>query len=742
MENNPYVFSNFTEDELKLLKKCKAKTKPDESIYSHSYRCYNLSAKILEKFFISKSVIEYEKIKIELDIIKDICAFHVLLHDLGKSDSRFQDKIDGRTKSCPPHALLSLEKAKEKLIERTKNYDISEEQKKLLIYISLLSIASHHSDYHRDIYKKNEHEPAYQILKEIVNHLDELKYPNYYISPEIKFLYIFFNGVLRMSDWISSGNLEIKNLFFENHIELSKRIKLYLKLKNFSLYDHQKYFKTNFNCGFMRLPTGDGKTETALLANFPINKVIYTLPTVTTVESMRHRFEECFYKENVSFSHHLLFLSLYDEGRLNEEILHQYSMKKIVVTTIDKVLLSLMNYRHYPMLQMGLNNSYLIIDEIHSYSPYTLSLILNGLEYLKRYHNTKILVMSATLPKIIENELIKRIGAEELIDKKIVEERYKGKRKVNLRKDFIEEDIESNTKNILEMFKKGKKVLVVLNTVNKAKKIYEILKNENNLKWGDEIFLIHSRFNHDDKKEKNNFLEKLKQNKDKKGFVLIATQIVEVSLDIDFDVMFTEVSPFDSLVQRCGRVNRKGKKGACDVFLFSPERELPYKREQIEATKKILSNFKLETEMDFLTANDEYYNDIEDFYRKEFDKKPLEDFKGIERSNFGEELTRTRESFITLPVIPTGENNEIYTKVKEYVNILDNLSSYKKDKKLEINRFVLGNIVEVPIYVAKGDLKVKAVDQEIRDKFGVIFINATYNSETGIISKKQGGIIF
>jgi len=741
MENNPSIFSNyFNEDELKLLKESKAKSS-GESVYEHSYKAYNLSTKILEKSFISKSVIDSEKIKIEQNIIKDVCAFHVFLHDLGKTDPGFQNEINGKNKSSVPHALLSLEKAKEKLEEITKNYDISEEQKKLLISISLLSIASHHSDYYRDIYKEYNDEPAYEILKESMDYFDDLKYPDYYPPSEIKFLYTFFNGILRMSDWISSGNLDIKNLFFEDQKELSEKVKSYLKLKNFSLYNHQKNFKTNFNCGFMRLPTGDGKTETALLANFPFNKLIYTLPTVTTVESMRHRFEECFGKENVSFSHHLLFLTLYDEGRLNEEILHKYSMKKVVVTTIDKVLLSLMNYVHYPMLQMELNNSYLVVDEIHSYSPYTLSLILNSLEYLKKYHNTKILVMSATLPKIIENELKKRIDAEELIDNNTVEERYKEKRRVKLRKDFIDNKIDESIDDIVEMFKKGKKVLVVVNTVNKAKQIYEVLKNERHLKWRDEIFLIHSRFNQDDKRKNNDFLEKLKQNKDKKGFVLIATQIIEVSLDIDFDVMFTEISPFDSLVQRCGRINRKGKKEICDVFLFSPEIELPYKKEQIKVTKEILSNFEPETEMDFLTANDEYYNRLEDFYKKEFDKNPLDDFKGIEKSKFGEELTRTRDSFITVPVIVTGENNEIYTKVKEHVNKLNNLPSDEKDKKLEIIRFVLGNIIEVPIYIAK-DKNLEIFDEEIFDKFRITFINASYNPETGIIPKKQGGIIF
>jgi len=111
---------------------------------------------------------------------------------------------------------------------------------------------------------------------------------------------------------------------------------------------------------------------------------------------------------------------------------HEYNIKKTVVTTIDRILLALMNYRHYPLLEISLNNSYLIVDEIHSYSPFTLSLIFDALEYLKKNHNTKILVMSATLPKLIEEELKKRLNAQEILPQIMIEKRYSDRKRVKM----------------------------------------------------------------------------------------------------------------------------------------------------------------------------------------------------------------------------------------------------------------------------------------------------------------------
>ena len=81
--------------------------------------------------------------------------------------------------------------------------------------------------------------------------------------------------------------------------------------------------------------------------------------------------------------------------------------------------------------------------------------------------------------------------------------------------------------------------------------------------------LFHSRFIEQDRQEREERI--VEGNQKTSGFVAVVTQIVEVSLDIDYDVMFTQVAPVDALVQRFGRVNRKGQKGLVPVYVFQPD---------------------------------------------------------------------------------------------------------------------------------------------------------------------------
>ena len=92
------------------------------------------------------------------------------------------------------------------------------------------------------------------------------------------------------------------------------------------------------------------------------------------------------------------------------------------------------------------------------------------------------------------------------------------------------------------------------NTIAKAREIFDLLDEDISL---ENRMLYHSQFILQDKKNKENLLEGLKSRNN--GFVAVCTQIVEVSLDIDFDILYTENAPIDAIIQRLGRVNRKGK---------------------------------------------------------------------------------------------------------------------------------------------------------------------------------------
>ncbi len=172
--------------------------------------------------------------------------------------------------------------------------------------------------------------------------------------------------------------------------------------------------------GYFRLPTGDGKTETSLLATPPdeASKVVYSLPpTITTTEAMRRRFESIFGRDNVSFSHGMLFLSLYHRGELDGKLIHRYAMRPVFVSTVDQVLLAFLNYPRFPVREFALRGgAHWIVDEIHAYTPpFTLSLILDGIEYAAKHLGTKVTVMSATLPGPLREELEKRGGLKELL---------------------------------------------------------------------------------------------------------------------------------------------------------------------------------------------------------------------------------------------------------------------------------------------------------------------------------------
>ncbi|MEO0253715.1 MAG: CRISPR-associated helicase Cas3', partial [candidate division WOR-3 bacterium] len=112
---------------------------------------------------------------------------------------------------------------------------------------------------------------------------------------------------------------------------------------------------------------------------------------------------------------------------------------------------------------------------------------------------------------------------------------------------------------VVEEAQNGKRVLFILNTVRQAQKVYEKIKDKNT---SIKVCLLHSRFTYEDRKNKEFEITRQefknpKPDYEKEGKILIATQIVEASLDIDADILFTEICPLDALVQRMGRVLRR-----------------------------------------------------------------------------------------------------------------------------------------------------------------------------------------
>jgi CRISPR-associated endonuclease/helicase Cas3 len=240
------------------------------------------------------------------------------------------------------------------------------------------------------------------------------------------------------------------------------------------------------------------------------------------------------------------------------------------VGTVDQALLGMINVKHFFVRQFALAGKVVVIDEVHSYDTFTGSLVHALIKRLLELRCTVIL-LSATLTRTRLSSLVSAAGAS-LCDEKIpayprltsvVEATANSipivpppNKTVSIA--FAPEDIAANAAHAIEKAKAGACVLWVLNTVARAQEAFCAAKAH--VEDGScEIGLLHSRFLFCDREEKEaRWTSVLGKSSDHrpKGCVLVSTQIVEQSVDIDADYLITDLAPMDMFLQRIGRLWR------------------------------------------------------------------------------------------------------------------------------------------------------------------------------------------
>ena len=256
--------------------------------------------------------------------------------------------------------------------------------------------------------------------------------------------------------------------------------------------------------------------------------------------------------------------------------------KPITVTTIDHVIYSFVHGFSQSDFALGnLQTSVMIFDEVHYYEENTLNHLYTLFGFLKEMNIPHIL-MSGTLPNFITDKLpsynmfIDNEGLPlESFSIEYYDECLVRTDSFNFNEDLLNE-IQSNDN-------KGLKQFFIFNTVKRAQTFYFKLKS---ILPNTKIILYHSQFTHNHRVQKEN--EILDYASKNNGFILIATQVIEISLDISADVIYTELAPPDALGQRGGRLNRKRKEGSFKMKLFNSESNLPYDEELINKTKEFL----------------------------------------------------------------------------------------------------------------------------------------------------------
>lgn len=523
---------------------------------------------------------------------------------------------------------------------------------------------------------------------------------------------IKIKGYLHKCDYSASSGYtaEYENNFLEKSLE-NVLNKWKLDNQDASWNELQQYCIENKNENIIAIAqTGMGKTEAGLLW-ISDNKGFFILPIRTAINAIYDRTKKYIssyggnLEEQLGLLHsssleYLLLQSEDDKYDDKDEYIDKKEDKEIIeyekiakqlslpinVSTIDQLFDFVYKYPAYELKLTTLSYSKIVIDEIQMYGPDLLAYLVYGLERIVE-QGGKVAILTATLPPFVKELLSKNIKF------KIKEGGFTDNSKRHNLK-ILDKRIDSNDicdkymEN--EKLNKSNKILVVCNSITQAQNLYEeisdILGNKN-------LHILHSKFIKCERLSKESeiieFGKTYKDNKsnelDKQSGIWISTSIVEASLDIDFDYLFTELQDLNSLFQRLGRCNRKGKKDSSEnnCYIYT----------QID-------------ERSFING-DRGYIDKDIF---ELSKEAISLWEGQISEKEKIELIN---KYLTMDKI---KNSNYITQYKHTYNFIKNLTpdTFKSDE-VKLRNILSKDIIPSPIYHEyNGDIK--ELEEKLKDK--------------------------
>lgn len=704
--------------------------KPDKTIGQHSNELIE-QAKLLYKLGYIKSD----------DLYSDLLV-SCLKHDNGKANSQFQKRITKGGNFQPeqeiPHNILS-----------TFFIDKSECINPVSVYFAVLF---HHCNKEFPVTVFNQNREliekflaefgfdtnSYNKMKRNIKKIKALFETE--LSDEEKQYAVLLKGLLHKCDYSASAGLDCEKV----NDFLTESLNNWKNTRNIHYNELQEFCIKNTDSNLIvTAPTGMGKTEAGLLWCGD-NKCFFVLPLKTAINAMYGRIKDLCgkdFKERVALVHSDMKSYYLEDSIINGKnydfVYAQYSKQlslPITVCTPDQIFDFALKYAGYEYKLAVASYSKFIIDEIQMYSPDVLAAVIYAIKMIHTLGG-KVAVLTATLPPFVKNELEKIFGE----DVKTADFSDKGKLKHNVK--VQEKALQSD--DIIKIFNdtkcdKVKKYLVVCNSIDIANKMYLKLKNS---EINADINLFHSNFTKNDRKTKENAIlaasEKTNESMNIPE-IWISTSVVEASLDIDFDILITELSDLFSLFQRFGRVNRKGNKDFssynCFVFTEIQGNAHHFVDDAIHSLSKqaILSVDGIISEVLKKELIDEYlsvekiekskyfqeYRKIYKYYKENVDYLSLkkDGIRSIDRSD----------------AVPIDVYNQNESAIEKALEVLKS-DTYSRDDKLKANEEILGFTVSVPKFRI-DDYEIKKLKMPYTE---LPVINSSYDSECGIRFDKE-----
>lgn len=420
-------------------------------------------------------------------------------------------------------------------------------------------------------------------------------------------------GIMITSDWIASNNYVFDNQPYKNIDEFLKSRKLQaLKfLNNEGLIRQQIPVMQNFRsafgfngrpvqndvekivhkndikCMLIESDCGSGKTEAALYAaavlgnRSGLSGIYMGLPTGVSAEAIQDRVDEFLTSHDMRntklYTSKSMLLREPDEKPVWTDMSRQRLLAASAVGTVDQVMTAARLVRFESVRMNGLASKVLIIDEIHAYDAYMLAVIKDLLKICGEL-GVPVIMLSATLPISTKSDLLGVLGDGNIElhngypvisyvtkDGRVhehVSRQYMPDKKISCELLPILNDNDKIARYAVDAVKDGGCECVIMNTVADAICVYDKIKK--NKKNDCKIILYHSRMtiNARDKTSRK-ILAMCGKDRTKRPerVIIVGTQVLEQSLDIDVDYMITAICPIDLLFQRIGRYHRHGDAG-------------------------------------------------------------------------------------------------------------------------------------------------------------------------------------
>lgn len=557
------------------------------------------------------------KVAEHLGLNTNVARLGAILHDIGKCHPVFQNQLKGDRPLKPfRHELASLfflhglkENYTHPLIEMIVGHhkSIKNDSKERGI-LDLVNNEPNIIDYHLKDWE-NWMPIAIDILNSHdvkINHFskEEALETFYLVEDYCEEVYrnkrgpSIWRGLLMGADYFASAmidetEVQVKNLFQVPDLKFFNRQH---ELYPLSLMKSD----SNKQHTIVVAPTGAGKTD--FLLRRCKERVFYTLPFQASINAMYKRLKTDLLHDNPDLDIRVLHGASSLIGKEDNETdpsLQELIGSAVKVLTPYQIAGIALGSKGYESIIVDIQGSDVILDEVHTYSDTSQALILKIIAVLKSL-NCRIHVGTATMPSMLYDKIIDLLEPENVYEVKLPEEKLNDfDRHVVHKLDSWEDGVDL----IGDVTQDNQKLLIVCNRVDKAQELYSQICKE----YPDtDKLLLHSRYKRKDRNEKEKLLMGLdsegksieKFNTSPSSCIVVSTQVVEVSLDISFDVMITECAPLDSLTQRFGRINRKRTSETIGsfkpVYVVKPPTDkkdaLPYDSDILNKSFEILPN--------------------------------------------------------------------------------------------------------------------------------------------------------